>query len=103
MKRNRAVSLYATLYRGEGDTETELEVEVCGLIEPYVAGNYENPPEGGYAEDIQAIFHDGKKARSIQLTEWEEQDFNDQLVLADADYWADMDYEPDTDGCRDYD
>lgn len=98
MRRARAVTINAMVYRGEGDTETEIEVEVYGSVEPYWAGNFHNPPEGGYAEDVRAIFYDGKKQYEIQLTDKEEQEFQDALLLANDEYEYDgPDDEPDYD------
>ena len=95
MGRPRAVSMDTTIYRGEGDTETEIEVEVIGMLEPYFSGSWDEPPSGGGVDDIQAIFRDGKKQFDISLTDSEIKEFQDQLAEQDMDY--EPDYEPDYD------
>jgi hypothetical protein len=84
-RQNKSVSMDAMVYRGPND-ELEIEVEVTGHLVPYSAGNYDNPPEGGYVEDVVATFMDGKKGWEIPLTDDEVDTFSEQMMeSADGD------------------
>jgi hypothetical protein len=89
-RRNSSTTIDACVYRGPDDC-CEIEVEVSGTVVPYWPGNYNNPPEGGYAEDITAIFMDGKKEREIPLSDEECEAFSEKL------YENTEDEEPDCD------
>jgi ribosomal protein L31 len=82
MKRTKSVNMDTQIYRGEGESETEIEVEVCGEYQPYWPGNYENPPEGGNVEDVEAFFYDdvAKKMREVPLTDEEVKKFSEELA-----------------------
>ena len=84
-RRSRPVSTYACLYRGQGDTETEIEVEVCGLVEPYFAGDYHEPASGGEVDGVQAVFIDGKKRREIVISDDEVQELSEKLIESTID------------------
>ncbi len=100
-RRSYPMTANTVLYRGEGDTETEIEVEVCGLIEPYSSGDWHEPPSGGGVDGIRAIFYDGKKQREIQVSSEEVKKFSDELVETAMDYEPnepDDNYNDDVDG-----
>lgn len=92
-------SIETAIYRPtlDGD-EIEIEVEVVGDYVPYTPartyGDPENcsPAEGGYAEDVTAIFSDNGKPRAIPLTKDEVDMFTEQLADA-ADDEAEARYE----------
>ncbi len=91
--RSCSTSLDTAVYRCiPGDDEFEIEVEVSGNVNPYWAGNYDNPPEGGDVDGIEARFYDAaaKKHRIIPLTKEEIQEFTQQLseraAEAESDY-----------------
>jgi len=98
MIRNRpgkssSVTLNTAVYRPiPGNEELEIEVEVSGTANPYWAGNYDNPPEGGDVEDITAIFYDevAKKDREIPLSNDELEDFSMRLAEKAAENAADQ-------------
>jgi hypothetical protein len=77
--------------------EVEIEVEVEGTVNPYWAGNYDNPPEGGDVEDVEALFQDGKKYREIPLTDEEVRTFSEELALDDSEDYAEDEREYDRD------
>lgn len=79
---NRRVSMETTIYRGPDDNESEIDIEVQGSLEPYSAGTYYDPPEGGGVEDVQATFWDesAKKRRDIPLTDDEISSFSEQMA-----------------------
>lgn len=76
-------SLETVIYRPtlDGD-EIEIEVEVGGRVEKYFAGSFDEPPSGGFVDDVAATFWDdqAKKIRHIPLTDEEIKTFSDQLV-----------------------
>ncbi len=78
-----------------GDNELEIDVEIRGSYLPYKAAKIYGDPddcypaEGGYAEDVVAIFMDGDKERVIPLSKKEEEDFESSLAEELADEAAD--------------
>lgn len=97
----RAVSKEMCVYRLDANgEEIEIEVEVTGTVNPYWAGNHDNPPEGGDVEDVEALFQDGKKYREIPLTDEEIRTFSEEIALIDSEDYAEdereyeRDYEP---------
>lgn len=98
----RTVSKELCVYRlAANGKEIEIEVEVTGTVMPYWAGNYDNPPEGGEVEDIEALFQDGKKQRDIPLTDEEVRLFSEELALLNSEDFDDREYDRDDD--REYD
>lgn len=85
-------SLETVIYRPtlDGD-EIEIEVEVVGDYVPYTPartyGDPSNchPAEGGYADDVTALFSDNGKQRVIPLTDKEIEMFTEQLAEAAID------------------
>lgn len=97
-KTSRTVSKELCVYRLDANgEEIEIEVEVTGTVMPYWAGNYENPPEGGEVEDIEAVFRDGKKKRDIPLTDEEVCLFSEELALLSSEDFDDREYDRDDD------
>lgn len=83
--RSRTVCMVTTLTRGDGKTETELEVEVFGIVDPGFNGSHWDPPSAGGVDNIRALFYDGRKQRDIRLTEEERKEFHDELWLKSSE------------------
>lgn len=81
---SKAVCIYRDAPNGE---EVEIEVEVEGMVNPYWPGDYNNPPEGGDVEDLQALFWDdsAKKYRDVPLTDDEVNALSEELAMIDAE------------------
>lgn len=82
--------------------EYEINVTVCGTVQPFVRGRYHGDPsscypdEGGYAEDVTAFFERNGAWVELTLTKDEEETFNAAIMELEGE--AD-----DDDGRGDYD
>ncbi len=80
--------IYRDLPNGE---ELEIEISVFGDYEPFVPARVSGPPEdcfpseGGYAQDIYAIFDDNGNDRLITLTKEEVESFEEPMAQAVMD------------------
>ena len=96
VRRSTTVRTNTCLYRGEGTTESEIEVEVCGSVEPFFAGDWHEPASDGEVDGVRAIFYDGKKQRDIQISDDEVKELSEKLIESTMD-------EPEPDLEEDYD
>jgi len=85
MDRNRTVCRVTTLTRGEGISETEINVEVFGLVDPPTKMSWNEPPSSGGVDAVRALYYDGFKQRDIPLTSEEVKELSDELWLASSE------------------
>jgi len=70
----------SAVYRGQGDIEVEIDIEVVGELEPYFGGSWDEPPSGGGVVDVTAWVTTEPVRHEIQLTEDEVRDLSGQLA-----------------------
>ena len=91
--KSRTACLVTTLCRGDGNTETEFDVEVFGLVDSPYKGSWNEPPNNGGVDGVRALYYDGFKQRDIQLTQEELEEFKNELWLRSSEEDPSGDYD----------